>query len=132
MASASTAEWNARFDGAGFPYGAVNSIKQVFQDPQVRHRGMEAEVEHQQLGTVKQAGTTQRLNQCNFFCNELFSSGFTCGSVFLVGKLDSLSAACVGKQHRQNPQGLAQVGPGRDRTTETGGCDTVKLTTRVN
>ena len=84
MASASTAEWNARFDGAGFPYGAVNSIKQVFQDPQVRHRGMEAEVEHQQLGTVKQARTTQKLNQRKLSAMNFSSSGFTCGSVFLV------------------------------------------------
>ena len=29
------AEWNAVFEGSRFPYGAVNSLKEVFKDPQV-------------------------------------------------------------------------------------------------
>ena len=28
-------EWNRVFEGARFPYGAVNSLKEVFNDPQV-------------------------------------------------------------------------------------------------
>ena len=32
------AEWNAVFEGARFPYGAVNSLKEVFKDPQVTKR----------------------------------------------------------------------------------------------
>ena len=33
------AEWNAVFEGARFPYGAVNSLKEVFKDPQVINKG---------------------------------------------------------------------------------------------
>ena len=58
MASETTEYWNAKFEGAGFPYGAVNSISQVFEDPHVQSRGMEAEVEHEGLGTVKQVSKT--------------------------------------------------------------------------
>ena len=32
------AEWNEVFEGARFPYGAVNSLKEVFKDPQVNDR----------------------------------------------------------------------------------------------
>ena len=37
---------------AAIPCGSVNNVKQVFEDPQVRHRKMRIEVEHPVLGTV--------------------------------------------------------------------------------
>lgn len=48
--------WNEVFDGAGFPYGAVNNLKGVFEDPQVNHNRMKREMEHETLGTIKQVG----------------------------------------------------------------------------
>ena len=35
LSEGSNAEWNEVFEGARFPYGAVNSLKEVFNDPQV-------------------------------------------------------------------------------------------------
>lgn len=36
MQRKTTDEWNEIFDGAGFPYGAVNSLDRVFSDEQVK------------------------------------------------------------------------------------------------
>ena len=35
LGEGTNAEWNRVFEGARFPYGAVNSLKEVFDDPQV-------------------------------------------------------------------------------------------------
>ena len=35
LSEKTNSEWNRVFEGARFPYGAVNSLKEVFQDPQV-------------------------------------------------------------------------------------------------
>jgi crotonobetainyl-CoA:carnitine CoA-transferase CaiB-like acyl-CoA transferase len=39
---------------ASFPFGPVNTMEEVFQDPQVRHNQLHQEVEHASLRTVKQ------------------------------------------------------------------------------
>ena len=44
------AEWIATLAPAGVPCGAVNNIKQVFEDPHVQSRGMRVEIEHPTLG----------------------------------------------------------------------------------
>jgi crotonobetainyl-CoA:carnitine CoA-transferase CaiB-like acyl-CoA transferase len=49
-------EWIAAFAAAGLPTGPINTIDQVFQDPQVLHRGMVQEVDHPSAGRVKLAG----------------------------------------------------------------------------
>ena len=36
LGEGTNAEWNGVFEGARFPYGAVNSLKEVFNDPQAR------------------------------------------------------------------------------------------------
>jgi crotonobetainyl-CoA:carnitine CoA-transferase CaiB-like acyl-CoA transferase len=46
------AEWVESIASAGIPCGPVNNIKQVFDDPQVKHRGMRIELEHTQLGAT--------------------------------------------------------------------------------
>ena len=45
-------EWITVLDGVGVPCGPVNSINEVFDDPQVRHLGMTASVDHPQRGKV--------------------------------------------------------------------------------
>ena len=47
-------EWNGIFEGAAFPYGAVNDFESVFRDPQILHNETVQEVEHDSLGPVKQ------------------------------------------------------------------------------
>jgi crotonobetainyl-CoA:carnitine CoA-transferase CaiB-like acyl-CoA transferase len=39
---------------ASFPFGPVNTMEEVFQDPQVRHNQLHQEVQHASLRTVKQ------------------------------------------------------------------------------
>jgi formyl-CoA transferase len=49
-------DWIRRFADAGLPSGPINDIGQVFDDPQVRHRGMAVEVEHPTAGRVRLPG----------------------------------------------------------------------------
>ena len=49
-------EWVARFAEAGLPAGLINDLRQVFDDPQVRHREMAVEVDHPTAGRVRLPG----------------------------------------------------------------------------
>ncbi len=44
--------WIAELEAAGVPAGPINSISEVFSDPQVVHRGMQLTLLHPTLGTV--------------------------------------------------------------------------------
>ena len=46
-------EWLAALEGAGVPCGPINNLEQVFQDPQVRHRGMQVSAPHPAAGEVR-------------------------------------------------------------------------------
>jgi crotonobetainyl-CoA:carnitine CoA-transferase CaiB-like acyl-CoA transferase len=45
-------EWLAALEPAGVPCGPINDLSQVFEDPQVRHRGMQVKVPHAAAGEV--------------------------------------------------------------------------------
>lgn len=63
FATATSAEWIERLNAAGVPCGPILSVDQVFADPQVRHLGVAAPVEHPRLGTIRvirQAATLSR------------------------------------------------------------------------
>jgi len=45
-------EWLAALEPAGVPCGPINDLSQVFDDPQVRHRGMKVRVPHPAAGEV--------------------------------------------------------------------------------
>jgi CoA:oxalate CoA-transferase len=49
-------EWVTRFAEAGLPAGPINDLRQVFDDPQVRHREMAVEVDHPTAGRVRLPG----------------------------------------------------------------------------
>lgn len=49
--------WIDVFDGAGIPCGPINTIDQVFEDPQVQHLGLARPVEHPRLGPQRIVGT---------------------------------------------------------------------------
>ncbi|MEQ8370844.1 MAG: CoA transferase, partial [Alphaproteobacteria bacterium] len=51
-----SAEWIEGLNAAGVPAGPVNDMRQVFEDPQVRHQGMVAEVDHPTLGHQRLLG----------------------------------------------------------------------------
>jgi len=47
---------------AGVPCGPVNSIDQVFADPQVQHLGIAQSVEHPTLGPIRLVGEPMALD----------------------------------------------------------------------
>jgi len=58
-----TAEWLRLLEEAGVPGGPVNTIEQVFQDPQVRHRGLRIDLSHPLTPSVPLVGSPLRLSR---------------------------------------------------------------------
>jgi crotonobetainyl-CoA:carnitine CoA-transferase CaiB-like acyl-CoA transferase len=63
LAARSTADWVASLEAAGVPCGPINDVAQVFDDPQVRHRGLRVEVPHPRLGVVPLVASPMRLSE---------------------------------------------------------------------
>jgi crotonobetainyl-CoA:carnitine CoA-transferase CaiB-like acyl-CoA transferase len=55
-----TAQWLEVLDAAGAAAAPINTIDQVFADPQVLHRDMLLSVEHTSLGEIPQLGHAQK------------------------------------------------------------------------
>jgi len=55
-------EWFEQMKDKNIPIGKVLSLKEVFADPQVLHRGMVMELDHPTEGKVRQAGTGIKLS----------------------------------------------------------------------
>ncbi|HEX6827774.1 MAG TPA: CaiB/BaiF CoA-transferase family protein [Burkholderiales bacterium] len=60
MAGRDTAEWIRLLEDAGVPCGPINTLEQVFADPQVRHRRLRVELDHPAAGKVPQAASPLR------------------------------------------------------------------------
>ncbi|MCL4759781.1 MAG: CoA transferase [Rhodocyclaceae bacterium] len=58
----STARWIADLEAVGVPCGPINTLADVFSDPQVQHRGMKVEMRHPQVGPVPQVASPIRLS----------------------------------------------------------------------
>jgi len=56
-------EWEVLLLAQGIPMGAINTIDQVVNHPQVQARGMIVESEHPVAGTVKIVGVPVRLSE---------------------------------------------------------------------
>ncbi|XP_076621181.1 succinyl-CoA:glutarate CoA-transferase isoform X2 [Colletes latitarsis] len=52
----SNKEWVVIFDGSSFPYGPINTLSQVFEDPHVKHTKMVQEMEHSTGKNIKVVG----------------------------------------------------------------------------
>ncbi|MBC7859893.1 MAG: CoA transferase, partial [Burkholderiaceae bacterium] len=57
-----TQEWVALLEQAGVPCGPINNLAQVFDDPQVKARGMRIELPHPSAGTVPLVASPMRLS----------------------------------------------------------------------
>jgi crotonobetainyl-CoA:carnitine CoA-transferase CaiB-like acyl-CoA transferase len=57
-----TQEWVALLERAGVPCGPINNLAQVFDDPQVKARGMKIELPHPSAGTVPLVASPMRLS----------------------------------------------------------------------
>ncbi|GJQ14867.1 hypothetical protein GpartN1_g6658.t1 [Galdieria partita] len=51
-----TDEWLKELDGVNLPYGPINTIDQVFRDPQVIHREMIQQIHHPSAGEIRLTG----------------------------------------------------------------------------
>jgi crotonobetainyl-CoA:carnitine CoA-transferase CaiB-like acyl-CoA transferase len=54
------AHWVAVLEAAGVPCGSINSIDEVFADPQIQHRGMVVDMAHPTAGSVRLLGSPMR------------------------------------------------------------------------
>ncbi len=62
LAAFGTAHWVEVLNAAGVPCGPVNSVEQVFQDPQILAQEMVLEVEHPGHGMVRMLGFPMKLS----------------------------------------------------------------------
>src|SRR3989440_10134439 len=53
LASRSSAEWIEALNKIGVPCGPIYKMDEVFADPQVKHLGAAAEVDHPRLGRIR-------------------------------------------------------------------------------
>ncbi|PTB99257.1 CoA transferase [Marinobacter sp. Z-F4-2] len=56
-----TAEWIDALESVNVPCGPVNTLEQVFANPQVRARGMQVAMQHEKMGEVPGVGNPIRL-----------------------------------------------------------------------
>ena len=61
-ATRTSAEWIGRLERAQVPCGPINTLDQVFADPQVRARGLRLDLAHAAAGTVPQVASPLRLS----------------------------------------------------------------------
>lgn len=55
-------EWLAAFENVDTCVALINDIAEMIDDPQVRHRGLIAEIEHPEAGMIKQIAPTVKLS----------------------------------------------------------------------
>lgn len=56
-------DWLAELRESGFPCGPVNSIDEVFSDPQLLHRDMLVTMDHPKIGEIKQIGAPLKFSE---------------------------------------------------------------------
>ena len=62
VAAHSKQHWLALLEAAGVPCGPINNLDEVFDDPQVRARGLRVDLPHPSGGTAKLVGSPMRLS----------------------------------------------------------------------
>jgi crotonobetainyl-CoA:carnitine CoA-transferase CaiB-like acyl-CoA transferase len=58
-------ELTARLDAAGVPCGPINTVPEVFADPQIQHRRMLRELPHPSAGSVRQVVSPLNFREAN-------------------------------------------------------------------
>jgi crotonobetainyl-CoA:carnitine CoA-transferase CaiB-like acyl-CoA transferase len=56
-------EWKERLDAAGVPNGPINTIAEMFEDPQIKAREMIVEMEHPLIDKLQLTGSPLKLSQ---------------------------------------------------------------------
>ncbi|OZI77293.1 CaiB/BaiF CoA transferase family protein [Bordetella genomosp. 12] len=63
MATGARDTWLAELEAAGVPAGPINTLDQVYEDPQVQARGMKRELPHALAGTAPIAASPLKLSE---------------------------------------------------------------------
>ena len=63
MKTRTTGEWMAALEAEGVPCGPINTIDQVFRDPQVIERGLRFDLPHREAGSVPQVANPIRFSR---------------------------------------------------------------------
>lgn len=63
LASRPSAAWIEMLEAAGVPCGPINTLDQVFDNPQIKHRGMVAAVDHPLAGSVNLVANPIRFSE---------------------------------------------------------------------
>ncbi len=63
LGAASSEFWLSELEKCGVPCGPINSIDQVFNDPQLLHRGMRLPVQHTAAGAMELVGSPMRFSR---------------------------------------------------------------------
>jgi crotonobetainyl-CoA:carnitine CoA-transferase CaiB-like acyl-CoA transferase len=59
----STSDWVSLLTAEGVPCGPINTVAQVFEDPQVRHRGVARKVPHADAGDIASVANPIRMSE---------------------------------------------------------------------
>lgn len=62
MLERSASDWLHAFEKAGVPAGPINDLRSVFQDPQIRHRGMRSALVSGAFGELPSVGSPIRID----------------------------------------------------------------------
>ncbi len=62
FAKRSTREWVALLEAAGVPNGPINNVAQVFEEPQVKARGIRVELDHPVAGKLPSVASPMRFS----------------------------------------------------------------------
>jgi CoA:oxalate CoA-transferase len=63
MKTKTTEEWGEIFDRHALPFSPINTVDRIIRDPNVRHRGMIAEIEQPGAGNVRVCGSPFHLSE---------------------------------------------------------------------
>ncbi|WP_444996124.1 CaiB/BaiF CoA transferase family protein [Aliikangiella sp. IMCC44359] len=63
-------EWTDKFEKASIPCGPINTIENIFNDPQVKHRDILFQVQHTDLGQIPQLKIPIRFQNSSFLNNK--------------------------------------------------------------
>jgi len=63
MRTRSKGEWLEALEAAGVPCGPINNMKEVFDDPQVRHRKLRVDIPHPSGGSAPVVASPMRLSE---------------------------------------------------------------------
>jgi crotonobetainyl-CoA:carnitine CoA-transferase CaiB-like acyl-CoA transferase len=68
LATRGTREWLATLEVAQVPCGPINDLAQVFEEPQVRHRGLRIDLPHPSAGTAPGVRNPVRFSRSEICC----------------------------------------------------------------